>query len=92
MNVVDQKRKARIANNEEYKRLKREIQARIRSEKRQRLEEECNKINEYNEMKKSKELFKQIRQLKVTEFKPQQFGINNKEGRNLNDRTEILDR
>ena len=45
----------------EYKRLKREIKWKIRSEK---IEKECSKITEANEHRKSKEVFQQICKVK----------------------------
>jgi len=53
LQLAKAKSKARKENNhEEYKRLKRDIQSKIRRDKKNWLEQEYAKINEYNEARK----------------------------------------
>ena len=53
--LAERKRAARKSNKkEEYQELKREIQRKIRIDKREWLEKECEKLNEYNMQRSQK--------------------------------------
>ena len=58
IDLAKQKSDARKCNRkDEYHQLKREIKSKIRRDKKDWLAQECAKINEHNENRKSRELF-----------------------------------
>ena len=91
--LAKQKSDARkMKNTDQYKKLKREIKSKIRRDRRIWLEQECEKINEHNENRKSRELFEQVRSLKQTKFKAQNQCINKSDGTTLTEPQKILGR
>lgn len=69
--LAEKKKNARKQGRQnEYRTLKYDIQTKLRRDKTQWLEEECMKISIHNEQRKSKEMFNQIRKVKVKTFKP----------------------
>ena len=79
---------------EEYKSLKKEIRAKIRSDKAKWLEEECAKITEANAERKSKQFFQQIKKVKgaFPQVQGRSQSLNNKEGNTLTEMNDILKR
>ena len=91
--LAKQKSDARKANRkDEYHRLKREIKSKIRRDKKDWLAQECAKINEHNENRKSRELFEQVRSVKQSKFQAKNQCINKTDGTTLTEPEEILNR
>ena len=69
----------KLKNHTEYKKLKREIQSKLRRDERDYLEKkECAKVTECNQERKSREMFEQITKIKSTAYiKGQNQCINN---------------
>ena len=72
--------------------LKREIKRKIRRDKKDWLAQECAKINEHNENRKSRELFEQVRSVKQSKFQAKNQCINKSDGTTLTEPEEILNR
>ena len=77
---------------EKYSVLKREIKSKVRRDRADWLAQECSKINEHNENRKSREVFKQITEVRKTNFKATNQCINNKVGHTLTKPDQVLDR
>lgn len=93
LQMAAEKRNARQSNNKErYQQLKREVQQVIRRDKRQWLSNECNKITEYDDQHKSKELFKQIKTMTRKPLSAKQMSVKDKQGNTLTDPGEVLTR
>lgn len=90
--MADEKRKAKQRiDHVKYKTLKREIQRKIRQDRRSWLEKECAIVANAHNLGKSKEMFQQIRKLKR---KPSanQISVNDKEGNVITDPLKIMAR
>ena len=86
-----QKKKARISNDtKQYKKLKSEIQRKVRADKRVWLEEQCQLIGEYDRKHKSKAMFKQIKKAKKKTINSSQLPIKNKNKETLIEKEEIM--
>ena len=86
-----QKKKARVMNNrEQYKKIKSEIQRKVRADKRAWLEEQCQLIGEYDRKHKSKAMFKQIKKAKKKTINSSQLPIKNKNKETLIEKEEIM--
>ena len=91
--LAKQKSQARKSGRkEEYKKLKRMIKNKIRRDKKNWLEEECAKINEHNEYRRSRELFQQIKKIQSTKFQSRNECINSKDGITLTEPEHIMNR
>ena len=91
--LAKEKSQARKDNKQtEYKRLKREIRQKLRRDKNNWLEQECNKITTANIERKSKEVYNQIKKVTSSSFRPQNATINNENGETLTETEEILKR
>ena len=94
--VLDLAKKKSLARKQnkgdDYHQLKREIQTKIRRDKREWLAAECEKINDFNMQKKSREMYQQIRKMKSAPSKPNQLCINDKYGKTLSEPEDILKR
>ena len=93
LQLAKDKSRARKENKyERYTELKREIQRKIRRDKRTWLEKECSKITESNEKRRSKTLFDQIKKVQTKAFSPRNHCINDKSGLTLSEPEEALKR
>ena len=93
LELAKEKSRARKENKtEEYRRLKKDIQRKVRRDKNRWLEQECAKINEHNENRKSKELFEQIKKVQTKKFTARNHCINDKDGNTLTEPEEVLKR
>ena len=93
IDLAKKKSEARkLKKEDEYQQLKREIKCKIRRDKRNWLAQECAKINEHNENRKSRELFEQVRSLKQSKFQAKNQSINKIDGTTLTEPNEILNR
>ena len=54
----------------ECRNLKREIKSKVRRDKKNCLEEKCAKINQHNKNRKSRQLFEQIKKVKIQNLQP----------------------
>ncbi len=93
LEITEQKRKARIENKRtEYIRLKAEVQRCIRSDKRKWLEEQCEKIDEFDKRHQSKAFYKQIKATNSKKFTTSQLPIKDKDKNTLIDKEKIMQR
>ena len=94
LQLAKEKSKARKQKKkqEDEKRLKRDIQRKIRRDKKAWLERECKKINQCNESRKSKELFEQIKKVQTRKFTPTIHCINEKNGQTITEPENALKR
>ena len=89
----DKSQARKNSNKEEYKRLKKEIRAKIRRDKVDWLARECSQITEANMERKSKKLFQQIKKVKnVSHVHVKTQSINAKDGTTLTEIEDILNR
>eukprot|EP00795_Rhopilema_esculentum_P013181 gene13181-3982_t len=74
--LVEKKRLARRHNDKTlYRELASETQRSLRKDINEWLSAECENIGEYNRFRKSKELFEEVKQVKIRKFKSQQACI-----------------
>ena len=92
--MAEKKREARKENGqtELYKQLKKEIKSKIKEDKRLWLENECEKIQEFDRNNQSKLLFAKIKTVKNRVFLPKQLAIKDHQGATLTDPDKIMDR
>ena len=91
--IATRKRAARIENNRtEYRRLKAEVQKNIRADKRKWLEEQCQKIDEFDKKHQSKSFYRQIKNIKSKKYATSQLPIYDKDKNTLIDKTQIMGR
>ena len=76
---------------QKYSALKREIKSKS-EETANWLAQECSKINENIKNRKSRELFKQIKKVRKTNFKATNQCITRKDGHTLTEPDQVLDR
>ena len=89
----DKSQARKNSNKEEYKRLKKEIRAKIRRDKVDWLARECSQITEANMERKSKKPFQQIKKVKnVSHVHVKTQSINAKDGTTLTEIEDILNR
>ncbi|GFS27966.1 endonuclease-reverse transcriptase [Elysia marginata] len=75
--LAKQKSRARKnGNKEKYMMLKKEIQMKLKRDKKSWLEQECAKMHEWNEKRKSKELFDQVKSIQSKKFSSKNICIN----------------
>ncbi|GFR65263.1 endonuclease-reverse transcriptase [Elysia marginata] len=72
--------------------LKKEIQMKLRRDKNSWLEQECAKISKWNEKRKSKELFDQVKSIQSKKFSPKNLCINDVNGQALTEPDKVLKR
>ena len=93
LELIAEKREARIKNDrEKYVALDAEVQKKIRANKKEWLEEQCQKIDEFDRKHQSKSLFRQIKTTKSNRFITSQLPINDKDQKTLIEKDQIMKR
>ena len=90
-NSCEKKRAKSKGEKERYKHLNAEFQRIARRDKKAFLSDQCKEIEENNRMRKTRDLFKKIRDTKGT-FHAKMGAINNRNGRDLTEAEDIKKR
>ena len=83
LQLVDERRHARAVSNTNRRReLDKQVQQQLRRDKREWLNKQCQEIDEFDRLRKAKQLYKQVNSLKPNTFKARQSSINDRNGKN----------
>ena len=76
LQLVDERRHARAVSNTNRRReLDKQVQQQLRRDKREWLNKQCQEIDEFDRLRKAKQLYKQVNSLKTNTFKARQSSI-----------------
>ena len=91
LQLVDERRHARAVSNTNRRReLHKQVQQQLRRDKREWLNKQCQEIDEFDRLRKAKQLYKQVNSLKTNTFKARQSSINDRNGKTLTEPEHVL--
>ena len=93
LQLVDERRHARAVSNTNRRReLDKQVQQQLRRDKREWLNKQCQEIDEFDRLRKAKQLYKPVNSLKTNTFKARQSSINDRNGKTLTEPEHVLGR
>ena len=81
-----------VSNTNRRRELDKQVQQQLRRDKREWLNKQCQEIDEFDRLRKAKQLYKHVNSLKTTTFKARQSYINDRNGKTRTEPEHVLER